>query len=57
MTLEEFVKSCDEGWFIDYDGYGRYATADQQTNISIYPSYVTNGAYLKNFSHVIWFNK
>jgi len=29
MTLEDFIEYCKHGSFIDYDGYGRYATDTQ----------------------------
>jgi len=41
MTLEQFIGSCKSGCFIDYDGYGYYATKDRMTNIVIRPSHVT----------------
>lgn len=38
MTLKEFIEAVKSGCLIDYDGYGRYATATQMTNKSINPS-------------------
>jgi hypothetical protein len=58
MTLEQFVDAAKEGWFIDYDGSGNYATDKQESNISIYASDVTSGRGIrKDFTHVVWYNK
>ena len=29
FTLKEFIDMCECGGFIDYDGHGNYATAEQ----------------------------
>lgn len=57
MTLEDFVEICQDGGFIDYDGYGKYCTEDKMTDITIIPSDVMSGNYRKDFKKIIWFNK
>lgn len=58
MTLSEFVNSCKIGpLFCDSDGFGYYATKDQESNIEIYPSDIISGKYRKDFTHVMWYNK
>lgn len=57
MTMEEFAESCEEGGFIDYDGFGHYSDGTYEFHKNIHPSDVTEGRYDKRFSHVIWFNR
>lgn len=57
MPLEDFISYCKDGSFIDYDGSGNYATADKESNISVYPSDVTSGMLRKDFTHVVWYNR
>ena len=60
MTIDSFEQCCKDGGFIDYDGYGNYATAFKMSNKTIRPSQVVNGTKLFNnpeFTHVVWFNK
>ena len=55
-TVKEFVESCVDGSFTDYDGWG-YPVKDSKanTNIHIYPS--TLGHISKDATHIVWFNK
>jgi hypothetical protein len=55
--FDEFVKMCKDGWLIDYDGCGNYATEDKILDIIIYPSDIIDKTYRKDFDYVIWFNK
>ena len=48
---------CKDGWLIDYDGCGNYATEDKISDIIIYPSDIIDKTYRKDFDYVIWFNK
>lgn len=57
MTIEDFKTYCKSGGFIDYDGSGNYATATQESNISIYPSDIEEGVYRNDFTHVMWYNR
>lgn len=59
MTLEDFIESCENGMFIDYDGSGYYATEDKMSNFPICPSDVIDDEVIEGygFTHVVWFNK
>jgi len=57
FTMEDFIDNCNCGGFIDYDGFGYYATENQQSNICIYPSDIKSGLYRKDFTHVKWYNR
>lgn len=57
ITIKDFIEMCQNGYLMDYDGHGYYATDSLESNILIYPSDVTNNKIRKDFSHVIWFNK
>mgnify|MGYP003629672210 CR=1 FL=1 len=57
FTIEEFVSSVECGGFIDYDGYGYYATATEQSKSVIYPSDVRADMYKKEATHVKWYNR
>ena len=37
-NCDEFIKMVKEGCFIDYDGYGNYATATEVSEEFIHPS-------------------
>ena len=58
-TLKQFVGMCEEGGFIDYDGFGIYADKKKKmkTNIEVYPSDVTSGKYRTDFTHIVWYNR
>lgn len=59
MTLDDFVKACKSGSFIDYDGFGNYATKDLMFDKIVYPSDVTKTNFKPKpeFTHVVWFNR
>ena len=57
MSLTEFIEYCKDGWFIDYDGYGRYVKNGKETNIEIYPSDVKNNCIRHEFDTIIWYNR
>ena len=55
-TVEEFKAYCENGSFIDYDGYGhpvKDKLADESINIK--PSKLEN--IPENATHIIWFNR
>ena len=56
-SLEEFIEMCNDGDFIDYDGFGRYATDKEESDIEVMPSYIKDGFIRKDFRHVIWYNR
>ena len=57
LTMEEFIECCQMEGFINYDGYGCYATKDTMFCDVILPSYVTRRNNIKNYPYVIWFNR
>jgi hypothetical protein len=57
MTINEFINAVKSGFFIDYDGYGRYVKDGKKTNIEILPSDVKYQAIRRDFNTMVWFNK
>tara|TARA_R110000796_G_scaffold88978_2_gene192355 strand:+ start:2493 stop:2870 length:378 start_codon:yes stop_codon:yes gene_type:complete len=57
MPFAEFADCCENGGFIDYDGFGNYATDKKVSNLTIYPSDIMVGVCRKDFTHVLWYNK
>lgn len=57
MSLKDFIENCNSGGFINYDGFGQYATNDKITDIIILPSDVKKGTIRKDFDFVVWFNR
>lgn len=57
MTFEEFKENVECGGFIDYDGFGYYATSDKQSDIIISPSDIKAEIHRDDFTHVKWYNR
>ena len=57
MTLKTFIGCCKSGGFINYDGYGHYATKNKVSNIEIYPTDIKYDRVRTDFTHVIWYNR
>lgn len=57
MTLQDWISACDCGGFIDYDGHGDLATADQCSNFQISPSERHLVKIPEWATHVVWYNK
>jgi len=57
MTLEDFIAAVTDGWFIDYDGTGMYATETGMSDKPARPSDIEKGVIDRSFTHVMWFNK
>ena len=57
MTLKEFIKCVKGGLFIDYDGYGVYATKKGYTDIIIRPSDVLHNRHKVEYPYICWFNR
>lgn len=57
MTLKKFISCVKSGGFINYDGFGQYASKTQISDITILPSDIHADAYRKDFSHIVWFNR
>jgi hypothetical protein len=56
MTRESFLSDVEDGGFIDYDGHGHLATADQETNWIVKPS-TANEPWPEWATHVVWYNR
>jgi len=57
MSLKDFIACCKDGSFIDYDGSGNYCIDNKETNITVYPSDIINGAIRWEFDAVAWYNR
>ena len=57
FPLDEFLKNCELGYFIDYDGHGYLAIEDQMSDVFIKPSTIREHLDGILFTHVVWFNK
>ena len=58
MTVEEFIQDAATGCLIDYDGYGKYATATKMIDMPVMPSDVVEDVLnCGDYTHVVWFNK
>lgn len=57
MPLEEFMNFCMDGYFVDDDGIGYYATDYGESDIVIYPSDVLVGKVRKDFLYIRWYNR
>lgn len=61
MTMQDWISCVECGGFIDYDGYGCYATKTKMlSNGKLYhikPSDLKAGKINRKWSHVVWFNK
>jgi hypothetical protein len=66
MTLQEWKIEVEWGGFIDYDGYGYFATKTQESDIQVSPSDYWDGSKKTvNVSwvepdwatHIVWYNR
>lgn len=61
FTLDEFIKLCQQGMFIDYDGIGNYVNAGDgsqpDSDEQVSPSDIIAGKINRNYSHVHWYNR
>lgn len=58
MTIQEFIECVKDGTFIDYDGFGNYATATHVSNAYLQPSDIKDKGFdVLNFTHVLWYNR
>lgn len=55
MTMENFIKMCNEENITDEDGYGFYANGKMVTDIKIFPSDIMAEMYRKDFAEILWF--
>lgn len=59
MPIEEFDQHVKHNFFIDYDGYGEFATETEVSNVTVCPSEWANGTIKKPewATHVLWYNR
>jgi hypothetical protein len=58
MTMDEFIGCVECGAFIDYDGFGRYATeTEMEGSEFVKPSMVENKTIDRTYTHIVWFNR
>lgn len=63
MTIQEWEESCEDGLFIDYDGFGYLVNMDTKTELvglDIYPSMRGERQYESikgEYTHINWFNR
>lgn len=60
MPVTEFVDYVEVGLFIDYDGHGELATAEEVSDLTIFPSQVRGrgmAAIPREFTHIVWYNR
>ena len=57
MSLKEFIGNCEDGGFIDYDGFGYYTKDGKESDIIINPSDVKYNKVRTDFDSIIWFNR
>jgi len=57
MTMQEWLECVECGGFIDYDGWGNYATADKMSDKKLVPSDVKKNNIDESYTHVVWFNR
>lgn len=55
MTMENFIKMCNEENITDEDGYGFYTDKKVVTDIKIFPSDIMTEMYRKDFTEILWF--
>ena len=61
LTLDEFIEDCNNGYFIDYDGFGYYSNSrtqhDDRDELRVYPSQITQGVINRDYTYVHWYNR
>lgn len=55
-TREEFGKLVDKGFFIPYDGSGRFHDGENETTLSVWDRTLTPDD-VKDYPYVCWYNK
>jgi hypothetical protein len=59
MSVKEWLEDCEEGFFIDYDGWGEMLTIDDDGRYTkhgvIYPS--IRHKIPPHITHIEWFNR
>ena len=58
-TLPNWLEAVNLGMFIDYDGFGYYATEKEESSIMVIPSDVISSSFKSPdwATHVVWYNR
>lgn len=56
VTLEDFKKGCETGFYGDEDGIGYYATESSKSDVTAMPSDFTENIYREDFPYILWFD-
>jgi hypothetical protein len=59
IPIDEWLQSVKDGMFIDYDGYGCWATENDVSDTIVHPSDITLKGIVPPVwaTHVEWYNK
>lgn len=61
LELDDFIKDCQSGCLIDYDGYGYYSnsrtTHEDSDELIVYPSQITDDIINRDYKYVHWYNR
>jgi hypothetical protein len=59
MPWDQFQQYCLTGLFVDYDGWGFYATESECSDVEVCPSDVVTTDFVKPSwaTHVVWSNR
>ena len=55
MELSEWIECCEDGGFIDYDGYGYASDGVKMSDKSYHPS--DRDKIPTGTTHIVWFNR
>jgi hypothetical protein len=59
-TVDEFISHCNEGWFTNYDGHGRWSDGVYEYgnwDDFVKPSDILGGKIRPEFTHIVWYNR
>ena len=55
MNLQDWIECCEDGGFIDYDGFGCASNGTKMTDKHYYPS--ERNKIPSGTTHIVWFNR
>lgn len=58
MLLDDWIHDVLRGMYVDYDGFGCYATEDEEVEApSVLPSHVFNKSLDMSYKYIVWYNR
>ena len=61
IELDEFIKDCESGGFVDYDGFGYYSNSqtehEDSDELRVRPSQIKEGIINRDYKYVHWYNR